>query len=215
MSEATTAGAARRRAGAIADALMARISGLPVGERLGTIAQLRQDFDVAAATMTEAVRLLEQRGVVTVRQGRAGGVFVALPSAGARLGPLLHGLDAHDDPDEVDELRRALEPAVIAAASRTAEPRDARELEFLLERLVARVGDDGPSFADAERALHRHVARLCANDLLRTVYGAVLDLDERIAPTGDAVDREAAVAEGRALVAQIAGAVTVAAARSG
>lgn len=213
MSDATTDGAARRRAGAIADALMARAAAVPVGERLGTIAQLRQDFDVAAATMTEAVRLLEQRGVVTVRQGRAGGVFAAAPSAGARLAPLLHGLDVHDDPAEVRELRRALEPAVAAGAARSAQPRDARELEFLLERLVARAGDDDASFAEAERALHRHVATLCANELLRTVYGAVLDLDARAAAAEP--DRDGALERCRALVAEVAAGAKAGVARSG
>jgi GntR family transcriptional repressor for pyruvate dehydrogenase complex len=41
---------------------------------------------VAPATLTEAVRLLQERGLVTVRPGPKGGIFVARPDPFARLG---------------------------------------------------------------------------------------------------------------------------------
>jgi DNA-binding FadR family transcriptional regulator len=194
----------RRRAGPIADALLRRIATQPADTRLGTIAQLREDFDVAAATMTEAVRLLEQQGVVSVRQGRAGGVFVTVPSAGERLGRLLPDAAELSDPAHVLELRRALEPALADAAARHAADRDVRELEFLLERLAARAGAaDDEAFGAAERALHRRVAALSPNPLLRVTYDAALDLDAGVAGDRGAAEQRRELERCRALVAAI------------
>src|ERR1700744_4258006 len=50
------------------------------GERLGTKEDLRKRFGVAVATVNEAVRLLEMRGMIQARPGPGGGVFVARSS---------------------------------------------------------------------------------------------------------------------------------------
>src|ERR1700729_3492092 len=50
------------------------------GERLGTKDDLRKRFGVAVATVNEAVRLLETRGMIEARPGPGGGVFVARPA---------------------------------------------------------------------------------------------------------------------------------------
>src|SRR4051812_50210147 len=67
------------RAEAVARDLEAQIlgGGLAPGERLGTKDDLRQRFGVAVATVNEAVRLLEMRGLIEARPGPRGGGFVA------------------------------------------------------------------------------------------------------------------------------------------
>src|SRR6478609_2148437 len=50
------------------------------GERLGTKEDLRKRFGVAVATINEAVRLLEMRGLIEARPGPGGGLFVATSS---------------------------------------------------------------------------------------------------------------------------------------
>src|ERR1019366_10124334 len=47
------------------------------GERIATKHELRERFGVASATINEAVRLLETRGVIEARPGPGGGIFVA------------------------------------------------------------------------------------------------------------------------------------------
>ncbi len=47
------------------------------GERIATKDELRERFGVALATINEAVRLLETRGVIEARPGPGGGIFVA------------------------------------------------------------------------------------------------------------------------------------------
>src|SRR5436853_2965979 len=55
------------------------------GDRLGTKDELRRRFGVAAATINEAVRLMDSRGLVSARPGPGGGVFVTDVSARSRL----------------------------------------------------------------------------------------------------------------------------------
>ena len=50
---------------------------LSTGDRLGTKDDLRQRFNVAVATLNEAIKLLESRGLVEARSGPGGGVFVS------------------------------------------------------------------------------------------------------------------------------------------
>ena len=76
------------RAEAVAKRIEGRIAeqSLPSGHKLGTKESLRREYDVAAATFSEAVRLLVSRGTVSVRPGVKGGIFVASPPALVRLG---------------------------------------------------------------------------------------------------------------------------------
>src|SRR5271170_6825514 len=59
------------------------------GERLGTKEDLRERFGVAVATVTEALRLLETRGLTQARPGPGGGIFVT--HAAARF-PTMHNI---------------------------------------------------------------------------------------------------------------------------
>jgi DNA-binding FadR family transcriptional regulator len=52
---------------------------LPQGTRLPTEQQMQQQFGVGRNTIREALRMLEFRGVITMRSGRGGGPFVRLP----------------------------------------------------------------------------------------------------------------------------------------
>src|SRR3954452_18283998 len=75
------------RAEAIARELEREIAGgtYAQGDRLGTKGDLRARFGVAVATVNEAVRLLELRGLITARPGPGGGVFVANSSVRVAL----------------------------------------------------------------------------------------------------------------------------------
>src|SRR5579863_1298373 len=53
------------------------LDGRRPGERIATKHELREQFGVASATINEAVRLLETRGVIEARPGPGGGIFVA------------------------------------------------------------------------------------------------------------------------------------------
>ncbi len=125
---------------AIARELETEITGgiLGPGERLGTKEELRARFGVALATINEAVRLLEMRGMLTARPGPGGGIFVANASARVRLNQFVLGYrwgEAAVADHHV--VRNALEPLVCREAARYHRDADLRVLRNMLDAMEA------------------------------------------------------------------------------
>src|SRR3954454_6826747 len=192
------------RAEAVARALEAQIlgGGLAPGERLGTKDDLRQRFGVAVATVNEAVRLLEMRGLIEARPGPGGGVFVA--NSSVRVALKRGGLQATWGAARFADclaVRNGLEPLVCrdAAANRTAEDVAAlREIVAAMERSA----DDTGAYFELNWALHRRIAKGCRNAPLHSIYLTLLDFLEDGLHPGDLreFDPDADVAIHRELV---------------
>src|SRR5689334_4623734 len=123
------------RAEAVARDLEAEIlgGGLAPGERIGTKDALRHRFGVAVATVNEAVRLLETRGLIEARPGPGGGVFVAASSVRAAL--RRDNLASTWGAVRIDDclaVRNGLEPLVCREAARHRTAADVRELRALV-----------------------------------------------------------------------------------
>lgn len=166
------------RAEALARWLEAEILGASVrpGDRLGTKDELRERFGVAVATVNEAIRLLQARGLVDVRPGPRGGVFAREPSPFVRLGHQVLALK-HEGVRAADclQVRDALDPAVVADAVRHCSAADAAELRERLQAMRA-ARDDPTAFQRANWDLHRRVAEISPNSILRNLYISMLDV---------------------------------------
>jgi DNA-binding FadR family transcriptional regulator len=168
------------RAEALARDLEAEILGgsLAPGERIGTKDALRHRFGVAVATVNEAVRLLETRGLIEARPGPGGGVFVAASSVRAAL--RRDNLASTWGPARIDDclvVRNGLEPLVCREAARRRTPEDVRELRALVAAME-RHGDDAVAYFQLNWALHRRIARLGRNAPLHSIYLTLLDFIE-------------------------------------
>ena len=168
------------RAEALARELEEEISDgtLGSGDRLGTKEDLRQRFGVANATVNEAVRLLETRGMVDARPGPGGGVFVADPRARMRQGPLIMGFEWTEATfEDYHEVRGALEPLICRQAARNHRPADIQALHLVLGKM--RESLNRPLlFVRYNTAFHRRIARLSRNAPLRSLYVTLLDFYE-------------------------------------
>jgi len=166
------------RAEALARWLEAEILGGRVrpGDRLGTKDELKERFGVAVATVNEAIRLLQARGLVAVRPGPRGGVFAREPSPFVRLGHQVLALKPGGaQAADCLQVRDALDPAVVADAVRHCSAADAAELRERLQRMrVAR--DDPTAFQRANWDLHRRIAEISPNSILRNLYASMLDV---------------------------------------
>jgi DNA-binding FadR family transcriptional regulator len=148
------------------------------GERLGTKDDLRRRFGVAVATVNEAVRLLEMRGMIEARPGPGGGVFVARPAARVALSHMVLGFKSGSTTyEECLEVRDALEPLIDSHAARYHRAADIRELNRIVKRMEA-AKDDPAAFFKCNWALHRRIAELCRNTPLRSMYLALVDFLE-------------------------------------
>ena len=98
-------GPINRPDGSLAEELVRRIEALirerrtEGSERLGSKEDLRKTFQVAHGTMNEAVRVLETRGLIELRRGPQGGVFVAQPSIFLRLSNIFLGFRKNSEFD--------------------------------------------------------------------------------------------------------------------
>lgn len=146
---------------------------LPPGTLFGTLASLRAETGFAKATVSEAVRLLRDRGLIEIRPGRAGGLFVADGSPVVRLRRTL--LAVGEEPTAVVdaiELRDHLEVLIDLGAARCRTDADVADLRELLAQL--RDAPDWNAFMQVNWALHERIAAICPNGMARGVYAGTL-----------------------------------------
>ncbi|HEY2057401.1 MAG TPA: FCD domain-containing protein [Amycolatopsis sp.] len=155
---------------------------LEPGVRLGTRRELGELLGVAPQTVSEAIKLLEDRGRVVTRTGPKGGIFVAEPGVGVRLARTMMAVSGSES-QVVDalEVRDILEGEVIVHAARTAhsEP-ELAGMRRALERMQEAV--DTAEFYRRNLEFHAEVAQLCGNEVLRTMYSVLLEIVQSRGP---------------------------------
>jgi len=135
---------------------------LKPGDRVASEKELIAEFGVSKATMREALRVLEAMGLVELRKGVQGGVFIAEVDMRTTIHSIMNFLhfkavSIHD----ITMLRFILEPSAahVAAARLTAE--DIRRLEEMIE-----LGEDNQAEISKDIGFHRYLARVSDNPIL-------------------------------------------------
>ncbi|WP_235480753.1 FadR/GntR family transcriptional regulator [Agromyces sp. Leaf222] len=160
--------------GALVDAIVR--GDLPSGSSLPPEAVLCEQFGVSRTVIRESVKRLEEKGLVTVAQGR--GTQVLPPTSWSMIdATVLSALVANDATlgilDELSVVRAALEAVIArdAALRRTDE-----QLERLREALILMretIGDE-PRFNEADVVFHAVVGEITSNrladSLVRTLF---------------------------------------------
>ena len=192
------------RAEAVAREVEADIAGssLPPGARIGTKDDLRRRFGVAVATINEAVRLLEMRGLIQARPGPGGGVFVAGSPRVAQQRGMLGFASGRASFSDCQTVRNALEPLVCREAARHHRDEDIRALRKILASME-RHADDPAAYLDLDWALHRRIAKMCRNVPLHSIYLTLIDVLQDASAAGTEAG-EADLAVHRELVEAIA-----------
>lgn len=180
--------APRSRAEHLADDLTARLTGgsLRPGDRVGTLEDLRARTGYGRSTVSEAVRLLRERGVLEIRPGRGGGLFLAQDNVLVRMRRTLLAVESTPATlVEAVELREALEEVVATRAAQRCGPEEAARLRALAASLND-ADADYELFLQRNWDLHAEIAQLCDNTMIRAVYGSCLGyLREARATYGD------------------------------
>jgi len=151
---------------------------LTTGDRIGTKEELRRRFNVAVATVNEAVKLLDTRGLIEARPGPGGGVFVASPASRMRSGPLIMGFEwTEATTADYHEVRGALEPLICRHAARNHTDWDIRALQAILAKMQESL-DNPQAYMRYNTIFHRRIAKLTSNAPLRSLYLTLLDFFE-------------------------------------
>jgi DNA-binding FadR family transcriptional regulator len=151
---------------------------LAVGDRLPPERDLQGLLDVSRNTLRESLRVLEQKGLIEIRKGNRGGIFVKEINADSMADSLgLFVQSQRITMEQISEFRQDLEGLVTRRAARQADPRRLGDLDRLLET-ASDLARQGPSqwdaFMQADREIHLALARLAGNPLhhffLETVH---------------------------------------------
>jgi DNA-binding FadR family transcriptional regulator len=150
------------------------------GDRLGRKSELQKEFDVAGPTIAQALTLLTNDGLISMRRGPGGGIFVERSRPVLRRGTQRLATGTAQSLAENIELREALNPLLAVSAARAPERSDDRVTA--LRGIAAGLAGTTPSF-DAQREIwagYHELVELADNELLCHVYLDLLEAAEAL-----------------------------------
>lgn len=153
------------------------------GDRLPTERDLAVQFGVSRVAVREAVRTLELSGLLVVKKGPKGGIFVAADHQ-RPITDTFRNLLACGEARLKDlfEVRMLIEPYAAARLARIGTAKDFAALSALVERADAELAR-GESIRAINIELHRQIIRMSRNRVLAAVGETVLTmLADRLRP---------------------------------
>jgi DNA-binding FadR family transcriptional regulator len=150
------------------------------GDRLGLKADLQKEFDVAGPTIAQALTLLTNDGLISMRRGPGGGIFVERSRPVLRVGTRRLATGTAQSLAENIEIREHLNPLLAVSAARAANRAETTVAK--LRELAGRLVGAAPSF-ETQRLIwagHRALVELADNELLGHVYMDLLSAAEAL-----------------------------------
>jgi GntR family transcriptional repressor for pyruvate dehydrogenase complex len=150
------------------------------GDRLPSEHSLGEQFGVSRAGVREALRVLELEGLVDVRHGYGGGLFVAEPSHTPILGALSVSLRLGQvDVAELYQARQLVEPSIARSAVEGDTTRLVQRLVANVEATDKALGGEAPVSA-LNREFHAILAEQAGNRVLGLIMQALQELLESV-----------------------------------
>lgn len=142
------------------------------GEKLPPERELKESFGVSRGTLREAFRVLEQKGLIDIQLGAAGGAMVRKITTGLVTDSLSLLLRNQQVPvDQLQEFRMDIESNIAQLAAERAADADIRELNTILEGARKSLDEElgWEAYVEADAAFHMALARISGN----TVYAFI------------------------------------------
>jgi len=177
---------APKRPEKISDQIIAQIrdiilaGDLKPGDKLGSEKELIAQFGVSKATLREALRVLEAMGLVEIRKGLAGGVFIAEVDMKTTIHSIINFLHFKAvSIKDITMLRYFVEPFIVRIAAQNATEQDIQKLKVMISN---EIDEPRPSLdlnkQDIKKGIsfHRYLARLTHNPILILIMDFVDNL---------------------------------------
>jgi len=141
------------------------------GEKLPSEPELMEQFGVGRSTIREAIRILANAGLVSVRQG-SGTYVEAQRGIAEPLSQRLRRADAGD----LDEVRQLLEMKTAERAAQHRSRKDIEKMKALLKKRdeASKAGDKEGSIS-ADIQFHVAVAEASRNEILADLYKTIAE----------------------------------------
>ena len=156
------------------------------GDRLPNEGDLARQLGISKPTLRQGLRVLERSGVLAVRPGKGGGIFVTSELLPYDVVSVNVGLET-ENVIEILRGRRILETAVAYEASTAATPADIEELQRTI-RLLRESGGERQRFTRGDAMFHQALAHASHNRLLVEAMRLVA---RQLAPLRDMLLRDA------------------------
>jgi len=133
------------------------------GDKVASEKELMSEFGVSKATLREALRVLEGMGLVEIRKGIAGGVFIAEVDMKTTISGIINFLHFKTvSIKDITMIRYLLEPPLAQIAASRIQPEDIVKLETMITENPV-VPD---TIVSREIGFHRYLARMTENPIL-------------------------------------------------
>jgi GntR family transcriptional repressor for pyruvate dehydrogenase complex len=139
--------------------------GLKSGDELPSEGELSARFGVSRAVTREALRVLQERGIVAIANGKRATVK---PLTSEPLRNFFHWAVSFEQQSLVEllEVRKGLEVQAATLAAQRRTPDDVAALRDTLARLEAAV-HDATTYTGLDATLHRQIAAAARNEMLQ------------------------------------------------
>ncbi|MFZ3117694.1 MAG: FadR/GntR family transcriptional regulator [Variovorax sp.] len=151
---------------------------LRVGNRLPSERALAEQFGVSRNTLREALRSLENAGLVRLQKGATGGAFITEASGDAIATGLMDMYHSGTiSPEQLTEARIWLESVVVREACHRATPEHIQQLRDNVRQAEdANARGDLDQRAEINLEFHRILARMTGNPVVVIVMDSVLSV---------------------------------------
>lgn len=147
---------------------------LKKGDQLPSERELSETCKVSRATVREAIRSLESRGLIETRQGN--GTYVLVSGDRVGVSQLAAGLMTEkDELFDIFEIRKIIEPSIAQLAAKYANSKDIAELEAILARQRQEVAA-GKYAVETDTSFHLTLAQIGKNRVLSRLVQAIVEL---------------------------------------
>lgn len=150
---------------------------LKPGDRLASEKELVSQFGVSKATLREALRALEVMGLVELRKGASGGVFITEVKLQTIIHSMMNFLHFKSlSISEITMIRFILEPAIVGIAAAKITDKDLKSLESF----IASGEVDSAARTLKDISFHRYLSRVTSNSMLILIVDFIESLLDEI-----------------------------------